>query len=526
MASGVLSPRQKMINMMYLVLTALLALNVSAEILKAFHLVEVSLDKSTVNIDAKNAAVMKAIDKYHGEFPNDVNGTTVYSNAKKAREIAGEAVKYIEDVKNLVIAGAEGRKEDSNGDGKITDEEIQKADDIEHHANMMINNKKGEELKKKINETREKLLALVPKDKLSSINSDLVTNDLKEEGEIKKWESIMFEHTPAAAVVTLLTKFEGDVRNTEAQVLDILKASISESDFTFDKLEPKVIPNNGTYITLGSEYSADIFVAASSSKQEATITVNGASVPVDGGVGKYKVVATSEGEKEYSGVITARKPNGQSESYPFKATYTALKPMAVISATKMNVVYIGLENPISVSVPGYSPKEVKVSLNPASAGTLKPDPKQAGAYMLNVNRTAREVAVTVSVDKNGKTTKMGEQKYRIRVIPDPTPALGTIENSGGVPAAQLRAQNVIRAPLKNFAFEGVNYIPYEFQFLLIPKKGGGAIFENGRGQMLTPTMQSSLARAQKGDKVIITQIKVKGPDGAKQLPSPLVFDVN
>ncbi len=524
MAAGVLTPRQKMINMMYLVLTALLALNVSAEILKAFHLVEVSLDKSTTNIDSKNASVMKAIDKYHGEFPNDVNGTNVYNNAKKAREIAGEAVKYIEDIKQEVILGAEGRKEDSNGDGKIEDEEVNKADDIENHANMMINNKKGEALKAKINETRTKLLALIPKDKVANVNSDLITPDFKEEGENKKWESVMFEHTPAAAVVTLLTKFQGDVRNTEAQVLDILRASISESDFTFDKLEPKVIPNNGTYITLGSEYSADIFVAASSSKQEASITVNGASVPVDGGIGKYKVVATSEGEKEYSGVITARKPNGQSESYPFKATYTALKPMAVISATKMNVVYIGLENPISVSVPGYSAKEVKVSLSPSSAGSLKND-KQAGTYLLNVNRTAREVAVTVSVDKNGKTTKMGEQKYRIRVIPDPIPALGTIEASGGVAAAQLRAQNVIRAPLKNFAFEGVNYIPYEFQFVLIPKKGGNTFFENGRGQTLSPAMQNALARAQKGDKVIITSIKVKGPDGAKQLPSPLVFDV-
>lgn len=514
-----------MINMMYLVLTALLALNVSAEILKAFHLVEVSLDKSTTNIDSKNASVMKAIDKYHGEFPNDVNGTNVYNNAKKAREIAGEAVKYIEDLKQTVITGAEGRKEDTNGDGKITDEEVNKADDIEHHANLFINNKKGEELKKKINETRDKLLALIPKEKLTSVNSDLITPDFKEEGELKKWESVMFEHTPAAAVVTLLTKFQGDVRNTEAQVLDILRASISESDFTFDKLEPKVIPNNGTYITLGSEYSADIFVAASSSKQEATITVNGQSVPVESGVGKYKVVATSEGEKEYSGVITARKPNGQSESYPFKATYTALKPMAVISATKMNVVYIGLENPISVSVPGYSSKEVHVSLDPASAGALKPDPKMPGSYLLTV-KPAREISVVVSVDKNGKMTKMGEQKYRVRVIPDPIPALGTIEASGNVPAAQLRAQNVIRAPLKNFAFEGVNYIPYEYQFLLIPKKGGAAVFENGRGQMLTPSMQAALARAQRGDKIIITSIKVKGPDGAKQLPSPLLFEVN
>src|SRR6186713_2975635 len=142
MAGGKVSPRQKMINMMYLVLTALLALNVSAEILKAFHLVEISLDKSTANIDTKNAGVMKGIDKYHAEFPNDANGKNVWEKAKKAREVAGETVKYIEEIKTEIVAGAEGRKEDSNGDGKVDDEELIKADDIEHHANLMINNKK------------------------------------------------------------------------------------------------------------------------------------------------------------------------------------------------------------------------------------------------------------------------------------------------------------------------------------------------------------------------------------------------
>lgn len=524
MAQGVLTPRQKMINMMYLVLTALLALNVSAEILKAFHLVELSLDKSTVNILAKNTAVMKAIGKYHEQFPNDVNGKDVFEKAQKARKIADDLVIYIKGIKEVVITGAEGRKEDTNGDGKTDDEEVQKADDIETHANLMINKKKGIELKARINDGRNQLINLLPKDKIKAVTSDLVTPDFKEEGEVKMWETVMFEHTPAAAVITLLAKFEGDVRNTEAQVLDILRASISESDFTFDKLEPKVIPNNGTYITLGSEYTADIFVAASSSKQEASIVVNGAPVPVEGGVGKFKQVATSEGEKEYSGIITARKPNGQTESYPFKASYTALKPMAVISATKMNVVYIGLDNPISVSVPGYSPKEVKVSVSPGSAGSLKND-KQPGNYLLTVNKTQREIAVVVNVDKNGKTTKMGEAKYRIRVIPDPTPALGTIEQSGGFAAAQLKAQSVVRAPLKNFAFEGVNYIPYEFQFFVIPKKGGNTYMGTAHTQVLTDEMKSNLNRAAKGDKIIISSIKVKGPDGNKQLPTPLVFDV-
>lgn len=525
MAGGNVSPRQKMINMMYLVLTALLALNVSAEILKAFHLVEVSLDKSSGNIESKNASVMKSIDKYHVEFPNDSNGIVVYNSAKKARELSAELVKYIAEIKEQIVAGADGRKEDTNGDGKIDDEELTKADDVENHANLMINNKKALELRGKINETRDKLLALVPKDKQSAIQTDLVTNDFVEGGENKTWESVMFEHTPAAAVITLLSKLQGDVRNTEAQVLDILKASISESDFTFDKLEPKVIPNNGTYITLGSEYSADIFVAASSSKQDAVIEVNGKQIPFEGGVGRYKVVPTSEGEIKYKGTIRAKKPNGQEDIFPFEQSFTALKPLAVISATKMNVVYIGLENPISVSVPGYSPKEVQVSISPAGAATFKPD-AQAGTYLLNPKyvQGVREVVVSVSVTKNGKTSKMGEQKYRIRQVPKPIPMLGSIEQSGPVSAGVLKTAAFVYANLKDFAFDGISYKPTKYTLIYQPKKGDAKAFF-GNGPAVPPEAKAALNNAKTGDRITLVQVQATGPAGSVILPAALSLEV-
>jgi hypothetical protein len=120
---------------------------------------------------------------------------------------------------------------------------------------------------------------------------------------------------------------------------------------------------------------------------------------------------------------------------------------------------------------------------------------------------------------------MGFQSYRIRQIPDPIPALGTVEASGNVPAIQLQSQRAVRAPLKNFAFEGVTYIPYEFTFIMQPKAGGAAVYEVGRSQTLTPSMIAALGRAKRGDKVLIINIKCKGPDGIRQLPSPLAFDV-
>lgn len=522
MAGGNISPRQKMINMMYLVLTALLALNVSAEILKAFHLVEVSLEKSSVNVDTKNTQVMKGVDKYHKDFPDDPNGTMVFNNASKARQIAGDLIKFIEDLKTEIVAGAEGRKEDSNGDGKTEDEEIQKADDTEKHANLMINNKKGEELRAKINKARQDLIALVPKEKQATIKSDLITDDFKEEGEEKKWESVMFEHTPAAAVVTLLTKIQNDTRNTEAQVLDMLKGMLTEDIVVVENFTAKVIPNNGTFITQGGKYSADIFLAAST-RQEANITVNGSALKVEGGIGKYELVASGEGEKKYKGVITTKRSNGKVETYDFEGSYFVLKPLAVISATKMNVVYKNLPNPISVSVPGYSSKQIQVTCS--AGGKLAPDPKVDGGFTCTVDGSQREITISVSVKgPDGVVKKMGEQKYRVKAVPSPIPALGSIEASGPVPVGTIRAQKVVFAKLNNFVYEGIGYDVTGFGMRYIPKAGTSKIMK-ASGRTLSPEMQAVIQNARTGDQIIFAEIKATGPNGNITLPQFLNIDV-
>ncbi len=523
MAGGNLSPRQKMINMMYLVLTALLALNVSAEILKAFHLVEVSLEKSTVNLDTKNSNVMKGIEKYHKDFPEDSTGNIVFDRAKKARQVSGDLIKYIDELKTQIVAGAEGRKEDSNGDGKTEDEEITKADDTEKHANLMINNKKGEELRAKINKARTDLIALAPKEKQSSIKSDLITDDFKEEGEVKKWESVMFEHTPAAAVVTLLSKIQNDTRNTESQLLDILKDMLTSDIVVVENFTAKVIPNNGTYITEGGKYSADIFLAAST-RQEANITVGSTPITnVKDGVGKYEVTASGEGEKKFQGIIKTKRSTGKEESYPFEASYFVLKPLAVISATKMNVVYIGLDNPISVSVPGYSATDIQVTSS--AGGSLTPD-KVKGTYLLKVTGTAREIVISASVkDKSTNSVKkMGEQKYRVRAVPDPIPQLGSIKASGGQAPGVVKSSQFVLAVLENFAYEGIKYTPVSYQLGYFPKVGS---FKGmtGNGQALTPEMKAVLSRIQPGDRIILANMKVQGPGGMRPLPSALVIDI-
>lgn len=516
MAGGNISPRQKMINMMYLVLTAMLALNVSAEILKAFHMVEVSMDKAGVNIDEKNKNALKAIEMYNVKNPGDSLGNVIYKKSLDAAKIADEASKYVNDLKALLIEQAEGRKD---GDANA---ELTKADNIELHANYLIvkdQGANGEALKKKIEDTRDNLIKLLPEDKRALVKSDLTTE--VEKGSTQTWQSEMFEHTPLAAVVALLSKTVNDIKNTEAQVLDLLKAGLTDDIVIVENFEAKVIPNNGTYITLGSEYSADIFLAAAT-RQEAEIKVGGSTVAVENGIGKYKVNPTREGEIEYSGVITTKRSNGKVEQYPFKSSFTALKPLAVISATKMNVVYIGLDNPISVSVPGYSPEQVQVSCS--AGGKMRPD-KQKGTFLLTVDGSNREIVITASVkDNKGQVKKMGVTNYRVRPIPKPIPMLGSIKQSGPQSAGVLKAATFVYASLEDFAFEGVKFTPLEYYIVVQPRKGDGKAYK-GTGAAVTSEMRAALGNLRSGDRVTLAQIKAMGPAGAVILPSALAIEV-
>ncbi|MFN4083160.1 MAG: gliding motility protein GldM [Bacteroidia bacterium] len=514
MAGGKLTVRQKMINMMYLVLTALLALNVSAEILKAFHLVEVSMVKAGENIDKKNEDIIKAINEYVENNPSDEKGKDAQSRATKVASIADEALAYIGELKQTLITGAGGRK-----DGN-PDEEIAEASNIEKHANLLINQGKGAELKGKINEWREKMLAEVDSASKKNIKSDLNT-DVSPNSK-QTWESEMFEHSPVAAVVTLLTKIENDVKNTEAQVLEELRKSLTKVNVVVDQFEAKIIPNNGTYITAGGKYSADIFLAASSSRSTFDLNVSGTPVKVENGIGKYEVTASGEGEKKYKAVISQKQLDGTTKTYEAEGSYFVVKPLAVVSATKMNVIYRGIENPISVSVPGYSANQISVSTD---IGTLT-SAGQAGTYNLTVpvSNQAKELKVSVSAKTPDGVKKMGEQIYRIKNVPKPTPMLGAIEANGAYSPAQLKSSQFVFAALKDFPFEGIKYTPVSYKIIYVPKRGDANVF-SGRDQTITPEIKAAFNNAKSGDRVILTDIRAQGPVGLVPLPTSLTIDV-
>jgi gliding motility-associated protein GldM len=507
MAGGKVSVRQKMINMMYLVLTALLALNVSKDILHAFHLVELSMNKSGINIDQKNKDILAAFAADNQKRPEKVG--PYYKKAQDAEKIASEFIKYVEDLKKVVETGAGGRKE-NNPEGELT-----MNDNIEMHANLLINEGKGTELKNKINETRDKLLALLDKDDQKRIKSDLQAQDNPALAP-QTWESELFEHSPAAAVVTLLQKIQNDAKNTEAQVLETLAKAIDKSSQTFDQVVAKIIPKSG-FVISGGKFEADILLVAYDSKQTSDVVINGNRIKPEGGVAKYEVTTGGEGTQTVKGYIDFQGKDG-AQQLAFETQYTVFKGAATISAEKMNVLYIGLDNPITIAVPGFAPERVSASM---SSGNLK---KISSNQFHAIVNTRGEVTINVTVKMDdGSTRPMGSQKFRVRKIPTPLAQLGTLQNGATETVGTIKAMatRVYGSLGEGFAYEDIKYTVNSYIFILVPKRGEmkQVVASNA---VLPPGATALVNSIKSGDRIIIDQIKASGPDGVRNL-TPVVI---
>jgi len=523
MAGGKVSPRQKMINMMYLVLTALLALNVSKEILKAFHLMEVSFNKANDNVDKKNQNILAALQQQAENRKEEV--APYYNRALEVKKVSGEFVKYIEELKKTLIDRTEGRKEPKEGEIK-GETELSEADNIELHANYLFKNPKDEkakELTNMVNSTREKFFKLMidgggvkidPKDR-SKIETltNLRTNFDKTN--YPGWAEMYFEHSPLAGVITMLTKIQNDCRNTEADIIEVLAKNIDKTKVSFDRLEAKVIANS-TAVMVGSEYKAEVLLVASNSKSENPVVVDGRVLPMEDGKGVYSVRPSNQGTFTWKGVIQVKGPEGI-QPYPFEAEYQAFQGAATISADAMNVLYIGLDNPISIAVAGYTPKDIIPSM---SGGSLTPKP---GGWFAKVTAPGKALIQASVKMKDGSVRKMGEQTYRIKQVPKPESMFGALE-SGTYPAAALLGQSTITAQLPNFVFEGVKFTVISYAWAYAPRRGNSE-FGAGSGAAISPQLKGAITKAKKGDKILVDDIQANGPGGIKKRLSPIVITI-
>jgi gliding motility-associated protein GldM len=530
MSGGKETGRQKMIGMMYLVLTALLAMNISKDVLLAFITVEEGLNKTNENFDQKNESLYAKFEK--GMSENKVKTEPFAKKAFKVRKEAEELCKFIDKTKSELYVLAQPELTQQMAD-TFQLKDCQAKDNYDIPTNYLIGPEtatptgKGVELKKKVKEFREMLFAQIPAKEQSSLKIGLLTDDIYDHHAEKKvpWEVFNFDHTTVAACMCLMAGIKNDIKNAESDVVKKLLDAIDASDFKFDAIEAKVVAPT-SYIMAGEDYTADIFVSAHSSTQNPEIVIGkvdtsnkmkpslvGAGTPVNvsNGVGKYVVHTGGEGLQEYSGLINVKAPDGSIKPYPFSGNYMVARPSMAVSPTKMNVFYIGVENPVDISVAGAAPTDVQATLV-GGGGTI--ENKGQGHYIVKVS-SGNECSVNVAIKTKSGSKSMGAMKFRVKKVPSPQASYAGVVGDGKVSKGEIGAAGGVIPKLEDFVFD-----------LTFPVVSWNmSIFVNGvyvdytaTGANATPQMKDVLQKVKTGQKVMIEEVKVRAPDGIRKIP--------
>lgn len=503
-------PRQKMINMMYLVLTAMLALNVSSEILNAFKTVNNSLGHSNDAIEAKNQTLFKSFQDKMKKPETAVKATEWYGKAKIAKDQADNLYAYIDGLKEELKREA--------GYNPPQDTTF-KMDNLDAATRLFVEGKgKGKELKGKLEDFRAKLMGIDPKiaSQLGpTLPLDLTTPELHTtSGADDKWSYAYFHMTPTIAALTILSKFQNDIRNSEAQVVDFCHKEIGEVEVQYDAFQA-LVGQSSEYVMPGQELTITGGVGAFSNAAKPTVTIDGANVPLVDGVGVYKTNASGPGSYSKNVVVTFKKPDGTLATMTKEVKYTVGSPTgASVSADQTRVFYIGLKNPITVT--GGTKGDEATTVEVSNGTKTKTG---AGKYDIEVSG-GTESTINVTVD--GKTTPF---KFRVKSIPDPVAMIGR-SKGGRIPANEFKAQQGVRAELENFIFEGVkydvaSYTLYAFGKGFSDQPGQAA----NKGGAFSADARRIIDKAGPGTSITIDDIKAVGPGGRTVTLPPIPFNL-
>lgn len=528
MAAGNIGPRQKMINMMYLVLTAMLALNVSAEILKAFAMINQSLEDTNVSISQKNVVLYAAFEDKMKDEPGKTKAS--YDKAMIVKRESQAMLAYIRSIKTEMIdLGGNKNGEEDEGDYKVVQgvRTVIEDGNIDISSHMLVNpdgkSEKGAALMSKINAYRKAVAGVLPaadRSKVKIYVEEAKSPEAASGSNVKKnWLQSNFGDMPLSGVITLFTKFESDVRNTETEVVAHLLGAIDAASYKFDNLEAKVIAKSN-YVLTGQEYEADVLLVAYDSRQELDIRLEGGgTVPVEAGLGRYKVRASAEGMRKWGGFIVVKNPGtGEETRYPFNSEYTVAKPAAVISPDKMNVFYIGVDNPVSISAPGVTPANLMPSMTPGNISGKE------GKYTVKVSQPGEVTVEVRGKGPDGKSTAvLGASKFRVKYVPDPIATIGGLDG-GQVGTAQFKAQGGMIALLKDFVFD-LRFEIQSFRMIyMAPRQDPQVIMVNG--PIYSAPAAAIIRNAKPGDRFIFDEVKAIGPDRVTRKLNPVTYGLN
>lgn len=503
-----LSPRQKMINLMYVVLMAMLALNISTEVLNGFSIVEESLNRTTANSGKENKAIFDDFEKQMRKNPAKVRQW--FEKATAVKDMSDSLYNYAQSLKRQIVMEADGE------DGNPAD--IKNKDDLEAASQVMLapGTGQGKKLYDAINSYRENILRFVS-DPLQKkiISSNLSTAVPQNDNTLgKNWQEYMFEDMPAAAAVTLLSKLQSDIRYAEGEVLHTLVANIGLKDIRVNKLEAFVVPSS-TKLFPGDRMAAKMVMAAVDTTQVPEVYVNGRKINGD----TYSFNVGGVGEYNFSGYILMHDIAGNVLRRDFNQKYSVVAPPlaptgATLSADLMNVLYAGFENPISVSVSNTPQSSVSVSM---SGGSIRST--GAGHYIAVPSAVGQDV--TFNVSAKGKS--VGSFTFHVRKLPDPTAyiALGTDRfKGGGLQKGALMGSAGIKAAID----DGLLDIPFKvlsFETVFFDNMGNAVPLASS-GASFSPRQKEQFRQLSRNKRFYITRVTAIGPDGiTRKLPQAL-----
>ena len=500
------SPRQKMINLMYVVLMAMLALNVSTEVLDGFSIIEDSLKRTTQSVARKNQLMYNSFDEQMQTNPAKTREW--YEKALEVRRLSDSLYVFTETLKNAIVKEADGEKGDVD---YIRDKE-----DLEAASQVMLSPSrgKGEQLYHAINSFREKMLTMVNDDQKKQIISVNLSTDVPSEANGKNWQEYMFESMPTVAAVTMLTKLQSDIRYAEGEVLHTLMANIDENDVRVNALNAFVIPNAQT-IVRGNRFKANIVMAAVDTTHIPEVYIGGEKVTLKNGI--YETVCHRTGDFTLSGWLQTETSTGEQIRREFLQKYSVIEPTATVSADMMNVLYAGYDNPISISVPGAPLTSISATMTGGSLKQTAP-----GKYVARPSKIGHDAVVTVFSGNNGQKQQMAQYTFRVRKLPEPTPFIAIKDENGNadhysggnITKSKLLAANRIGAAVD----DGILHIPFRvlsFEIVLFDNMGN-AVPLVSNGAEFSTQQKDALKSLTRGRRLYISHLTAIGPDGIER----------
>jgi gliding motility-associated protein GldM len=512
MAGGKQTPRQRMMGILYLVLLGLIALDVPDSLLDAFKNISDSLSASTKNVQTGVEKTFSTFEQTKLKTDHE-RALLIYNKAKKAAMFTDDLTAYVENIRKKFI--------DETGDIDPATNDYKGREDMDASVRIMVQNKLGYDLKKKIEDTKEKLLALLSDKEKEGVNLSLNTDNPPHRDGFpnKDWAQANFgEGIPVAAAMTGLTKIIADNKNAENEVVKKILGEEDQAVVNLDHFAAVAVAPT-SYVIAGQPYSAKIFLTASDSKSNPDITVNGNRLPAQDGEATYTAGTSGSGEITWEGKIKVKQNNGRDTTYstgPIK--YTVALPSAVVSPEKMNVLYIGIDNPLAVSAPGIALNKLHLSMSGGSVTQDKP-----GHFIADVTALGTATASVSGEVSPGKTMSLGSSIFRVKRIPPPEAEFAG-SGGGSVSAVNLRGENYIFAKLENFEFDVKFQITHFTMSVYKPRQDVFPI--TGNNYQLTGAMHTALNQVVPGCTVVFSNILATGPKNTQYSLKPIVLTAN